>query len=210
MSLEGFSGSIGWNGSRCKTSNQHSVEETPREFAMVVASTDVGHGIGSKGALLCRIVPDMNYFKELTSHTEMQGKRNAVIMGRKTYESIPKQFRPLSNRFNIVLSKTPSSIEQMEGIVISKSSLAEALDAAFSEKDIERVFIAGGGEVYKEAIALPECKTIYFTRILSPSFENADTFFPKISSDEFELIVRGEDQEYKGITFRFEQYRRKN
>ena len=83
---------------------------TARPFHVVVAATKDEMGIGLDGALPWRLPKDMAYFKSITSQVDEPGARNAVVMGRKTWESIPAKFRPLPGRLNVVLSKSaPSS-----------------------------------------------------------------------------------------------------
>ena len=72
-------------------------------FSLVVA-TDLNRGIGLKGDLPWRLKGDLAYFRDLTSKTLDPNKKNVVIMGRTTWDSIPEKFRPLPNRLNIVLS----------------------------------------------------------------------------------------------------------
>jgi dihydrofolate reductase len=76
--------------------------ETRRRINIVVAATPTG-GIGINGQLPWTIPADLKYFKRVTSEAA-PGKQNAVIMGRKTWASIPAKFRPLSDRLNVVLS----------------------------------------------------------------------------------------------------------
>ena len=71
---------------------------------LIVAACGKSFGIGCNGELPWRLRSEMKYFAETTSKTKDPNKRNAVIMGRKTWESIPSKFRPLKNRLNIVLS----------------------------------------------------------------------------------------------------------
>jgi len=74
-------------------------------FKIVVAH-DLNRGIGKNNGLPWHIKEDMRYFKKLSTETSNKKKKNVVIMGRKTYESIPEKFRPLEDRINIILSKT--------------------------------------------------------------------------------------------------------
>ena len=76
-----------------------------RSFSVVVAATSAG-GIGMKGKLPWRLPGDMAFFKRVTSSVADIGKRNAVIMGRRTWASIPAKFRPLPARLNVVLSRS--------------------------------------------------------------------------------------------------------
>jgi dihydrofolate reductase len=75
-------------------------------FHVVVAASENG-GIGVNGQLPWRLKGDMAFFKALTSGTHGPPGRRAVIMGRKTWESIPPSFRPLAGRTNVVLTRDP-------------------------------------------------------------------------------------------------------
>lgn len=100
-----------------------------RPFIVIVAATASSLSIGRHGKLPWRLAQDMLYFKNVTTNTTTKGRMNAVIMGRRTWESIPQKFRPLSNRLNVVLSRNPK-IRQELGIpqeVCVFSSLQEAL-----------------------------------------------------------------------------------
>jgi dihydrofolate reductase len=74
---------------------------------LMVAATSETHGIGIKGTLPWRLRGDMNFFRQLTTHFQEPGMsgKNTVIMGRKTWDSIPSKFRPLPERRNIVLTR---------------------------------------------------------------------------------------------------------
>ena len=115
---------------------------------------------------------DLAMFKRLTV-----GK--SVVMGRKTFESIPPRLRPLPDRENIVLTRNPEI--DIAG-VICVNSLAAAISAATKE-----VFVIGGGQVFEEA--LPVTETIYATEVKA-EFSDADTFFPEISQDEWREFYR--------------------
>jgi len=74
-----------------------------KKLHIVVAATE-SFGIGINGGLPWRIKRDMKFFRDKTSETTDPNKRNAVIMGRKSWESIPPKFKPLTGRLNIVIS----------------------------------------------------------------------------------------------------------
>ena len=137
-----------------------------KKFALVVA-TDSKRGIGIDGSLPWRLKHDMSHFKNLTMG-RTQGK-NAVIMGRKTWESIPEKFRPLPGRINVVMSRNRSYPLPME--TKRASSLDEAL-----EVEADRLFVIGGAEIYSSAIDHDGCESIYVTRI-DKEYE-CDTVFP--------------------------------
>lgn len=129
--------------------------------------------IGKDNKLLWRQKADMQYFKKLT-----QGK--TVLMGKNTYLSLPKAFRPLPNRLNIVIS-SGEPIEIAENLVWY-TSLELALED-LKKKDGE-IMIIGGAQIYKQAIE--KVDTIYATEI--DAILDADTFFPEINPVIFEKI----------------------
>lgn len=112
---------------------------------------------------------------------------NAVIMGRKTWDSVPDRFRPLKGRLNVVLSRSFPS-EPWDGSGSDKepiklTSLTAALEGLSRSRNIGRVFVIGGAEIYKAALEAKETKRILLTRILT-DFE-CDTIFPiKLGEDE--------------------------
>ena len=163
------------------------------EIAIVVAY-DKNRGIGTGGDLPWgRSLPaDLAHFKELTTG-------GAVVMGRKTYESIGG--RPLPNRKNIVLSTG-----EVVGAIGAKN-FAQALQLA-SEEPNQDIFVIGGERVFAEA--LPEVDTIYATEV-DYSFSNADVFFPQINVNQWEEISRTSQKanEQNKYSFDFVEYRRK-
>ena len=91
------------------------------KFAIVVAA-DEQLGIGRNGTLPWKLPAEMARFKRVTSEAP-EGQRNAVIMGRKTYESIPPKFRPLPGWLNIVLSRAPGF--EVENALASHPDVAQ-------------------------------------------------------------------------------------
>ena len=160
----------------------------------IVVAYDKNRGIGTGGDLPWgRSLPaDLAHFKELTTG-------GAVVMGRKTYESIGG--RPLPNRKNIVLSGG-----EVTGAVGAKN-FAQALQFA-SEEPNQDIFVIGGERVFAEA--LPEVDTIYATEV-DYSFSNADVFFPQINVNQWEEISRTSQKanEQNKYSFDFVEYRRK-
>ncbi|PKI59503.1 hypothetical protein CRG98_020134 [Punica granatum] len=144
-------------------------------------------GIGKDGKLPWKLPSDMKFFKELTMGTSEPGKKNAVIMGRKTWESIPSEYRPLAGRLNVVLTRSGSfDIATAENVLIcgSMSSAVELLASSPYCLSIEKVFVIGGGEIYREALNAPQCDTIHITEI-DASIE-CDTFIPMVDTSVFQ------------------------
>ena len=110
---------------------------------------------------------------------------NAVIMGRKTWESLPIRFKPLPNRINVVLSRS-TSLELPDNVLTARN-----LDGALQmleQNDVPHTFVIGGGEVFKEAMRHSDCQRIYLTEIFA-TWE-CNSFFPDWSG-EFEHRFSG-------------------
>ena len=193
-------------------------------FSVVVAAT-LANGIGSKGKLPWSLPQEMARFKQLTTTTDKENKTNAVIMGRKTFESIPPKFRPLRDRTNVVISTQPKQrygvIDPLDFQLIPPPSFPENvhvcgdLNAAIElvesnhlRDTIDNVFVIGGAQVYQEALQHPRCATIHLTQIISPPFE-CDTFFPPIDPVIFELDTTSDTCEEQGVQYKFLKYSRK-
>lgn len=113
---------------------------------------------------------------------------NAVIMGRKTWDSIPVKFRPLKGRLNIVISRSHPERGSAAGVDVEKepvkvSSLAQALECLKTQTQpsagagtAAKAFVIGGAQIYEASLALPEAKRVLLTRVMD-DFE-CDTFFP--------------------------------
>ena len=128
--------------------------------------------IGRNNGLLCHLPADLKHFKLLTiGHT--------IVMGRKTFESLPKGALP--DRTNIVLTR--NSNLSFENCLIY-SSLSEIID---SQKNNDKIFIIGGGEIYRQV--LPFANKLYLTKVHA-TFDDADTFFPEINFSEWEEVSR--------------------
>lgn len=198
---------------------------TPRSFVVVVAAAAGSLGIGKNGALPWRLAGDMAYFKKVTSTPTTPGKINAVIMGRKTWQSIPERFRPLAGRRNVVLSRNPAAREELllpEGVLLA-GSLAEALALLARGQhaaEVDKVFVIGGGSIYKEALGLPSadgaassiepglCEKVLLTSVRAGDgrFDDCDVHFPAIAPEKFKLVSRGPIQEEKGVEYSFDEY----
>ncbi|KAL3839659.1 hypothetical protein ACJIZ3_024250 [Penstemon smallii] len=168
----------------CSSNGCKNTEPTkyPRNYQVVVAATP-DMGIGKDGKLPWKLPGDLKFFKEVTSTTSDPSKRNAVMMGRKTWESIPFKFRPLPGRLNFVLTRSGSSEIATADNVIVCGSIPSALkllaesDSPFSSS-IDKVFLIGGGQILREALNAPECDAIHLTEIKTSI--PCDTFIPPI------------------------------
>lgn len=148
-------------------------------FTVIAAATMVG-GIGYHNDLPWRIPADMRRFKRLTSCVKSEEKFNAIIMGRKTWQSLPT--KPLPDRINIVLTRDKSFSTENAFVV---HSFDEALETASSLA--ETTFVIGGAELYSMALQHPECKRIHLTRVVCHMGSGvepvADVFVPELSPE---------------------------
>lgn len=174
------------------------------ELSIIVA-LDEENGIGKNNSLPWQIKADMKHFKNVTVDTTIGSAQNVVIMGRKTWESLPDKFRPLPNRLNVVLTRD-KEFEVPEN-VLKFDSLSKALFELDSYgKSLKKVFVIGGAQIYLEAINNLNCETLYITHVLAEF--DCDVFFPEFES-RFQEVERSEVHEDNGIKFYFSEYSRK-
>ena len=133
--------------------------------------------LGKNNGLLWRLPEDLKYFKQTTLG-------HAVIMGRKTYESMGK---PLPSRTNIVVTRTPTY--KAEGCkVVESLEGALAYARALTNTGSPELFIIGGADIYAQA--LPHADRLYLTLVDDPG-EGADVFFPEYEKD-FKKVISDE------------------
>jgi dihydrofolate reductase len=159
-------------------------------IALVVAYAVENRAIGVDGGLPWRLPSDMKHFRELTTG-------GTVVMGRRTWESIPERFRPLPERRNMVLSRGPA-----DGFAGAEafSSLPAALAAAG-----ESAFVIGGGQTYAEA--LPLAARVYATEV--DGAVPGDTFFPPLDPASWDRTSLSAPVSENSHTFRIALYERR-
>lgn len=135
-------------------------------FSIVVAVSN-NNGIGYKGTIPWKNREDMTFFRNLTSKTENINKKNAIIMGRITFESIGE--KPLKNRDNFVISR--KKYDNVE----SFTNLDECLSNLMENNEYENIFVIGGQTLYNEAVQHPLCSKIFLNKINTN--ETCDVFF---------------------------------
>lgn len=161
---------------------------------MISIITAIGKNreLGKDNKLLWNIPEDMKRFKALTSHS-------VVVMGRKTFQSLPEKFRPLPNRINIIVSKNlkyrPTSIKHLKEVKVCHS-IEDAIKLATEFN--KRIFIIGGASIYEQGIKYAD--KLYLT-LVDKEFPDADAFFPDYS--EFKKIIFEEKHENDRYSFKF-------
>jgi dihydrofolate reductase/thymidylate synthase len=131
--------------------NDNSQPNPQRTYqAVVIATRDMG--ISIDGKLPWTLPTDQKFFDDITTITSDPGKKNAVVMGRKSWEAIPPENRPLSGRLNIILTRSGTfDIATAENVLLcgSVSSAMELLASSPYCLSIEKVFLTGGGEIFR-------------------------------------------------------------
>lgn len=158
-------------------------------LSIIACISQTNRAIGYQNRLLYHIKSDLTRFRELTTgHT--------IIMGRKTYESLPNGALP--HRRNIVVSR---SMKEMEGCEVYPN-LEAALKAAESPQEI---FIIGGESIYRQSLHV--ARKLYLT-VVDDAPQQADAFFPEINPKEWKLIEK-EMRNENGLSFSFLTYFKK-
>jgi dihydrofolate reductase len=157
----------------------------------LIAAVAENNALGKDNQLLWHLPDDFKRFKNVTTG-------HHIIMGRKTFESFPK---PLPNRTHVIITR--QKYNAPEGSIVV-DSLQKAIDACPKN---EETFIIGGGEIYKQSIGIADKLDI--TKV-HHTFE-ADTFFPEIDLNEWELAsseLHPKDEKHQ-FEFSFQTYLRK-
>lgn len=164
----------------------------------IVCVSAINWGIGKNNGLLFNIPADMKFFRETTKH-------NIVVMGKATYDSLPK--RPLPGRVNVVLWDKATSLDCLDGCITFNAfePLLNFVKILSKEYD---VFICGGASVYK--LFLPYYDEVLVTKVDAEDKE-ATAFFPNLDEDDSycisEELGSGVDN---GLSYKFLKYRRRD
>ena len=169
-----------------------------RSFAAVVAA-DEEWGIGKDGDLAWHLPGDMRWFRDLTTGNPADGGQNTVIMGRKTWDSIPPRFRPLPGRHNVVVSRN-TALSLPEGV-----TLVHSLDEGLRRASDGDVFVIGGGQLYAEALGRSDCDVVYLTAVQG-RFQ-CDTFLPDPTT-WYAPVHRSSMMSDEGVSYQVVTYRR--
>jgi len=155
----------------------------------IVVAHSANRVIGRDGALPWRLPSDLRRFRELTLGS-------TVLMGRRTFESLPDAFRPLPGRRNLVLSSDP-------GYRARGAETFGSLDAALAACEGD-CFVIGGERTYREA--LPRCQRLYATEI--DAEVEGDVLFPELDEAQWRCVDGGERLVENELGFRFTTYER--
>jgi dihydrofolate reductase/thymidylate synthase len=170
------------------------------EVILIAAVVTETNAIGFAGQLPWApgsLPKDMeNFVKETSGH--------AVIMGRKTWDSIPEKFKPFKNRLNIVITNKPLTLQG----TICTQNLIEAIRYANSRA--KKIFIIGGNIIYDNALKMDLCDTLIITYV-DAQIEKYDTIFPRYNRDKWELVEQSPEyfSEKLSANYRICKYNKK-
>ena len=133
-----------------------------KPYLTIVVALDDKNGIGKDNTIPWHIKNDLKFFRYVTTQVTDSNKQNAIIIGRKTYETFPK---PLPNRLNIIVTRQSSLPNTNYSNIICVNSINDAIKCANEKENIENIFIAGGVMIYEEAMKTNLVKHIFLTRI---------------------------------------------
>lgn len=150
----------------------------------LIAAISKNNCIGKNGDVPWHIPEDLEHFKRVTT-----GK--IVLMGRKTWESIPKKYRPLSKRKNIVITR------QSAYVVPEEVEVYETVEAALAAHVGEDMMIVGGGEIYAQTI--DQADVLNITHV--DQEVDGDAFFPKIDSSVWKEVSRNDRDGYAFVVY---------
>ena len=167
---------------------------------IAIVCADKNYGIGYNNQLLISIPEDLKHFSRITSG-------GTVIMGRKTYESLPTS--PLPKRTNLIISHnssgSPDDADIKSPVYVSMEDVKDWLLKKREEKSEEKIAIIGGEQIYKEL--LPYCDLIYITKVFK-AFDAVDAYFPNLDfSQDWEMVFAGDILEYEGIKYQYRRYK---
>ncbi len=177
------------------------------KFSIILA-VDEKNWLWKNNDLAWRISADMKYFKKITTETTDLWKLNAVVMWRKTRESIPSKYRPLPERVNCILSRSIKNDDiwsKIDDFVLYFNSLEHCLSELESKENIENVFIIGWAQLYNSVLDNPMLDKIYLTKVKWDF--NCDVFFDWIPK-EFTVESYTDYENEVGIEYSFWVYER--
>jgi len=161
----------------------------------IIVAMDAKNGIGKDNDLMWHLPIDMKFFKSQTEN-------EIVVMGRKNFESIPERFRPLSNRLNVILTRNKDF--EADGCLVF-NDMADCISTLSNRE--EKIYIIGGGEIYKQSLELDLVEEMYISHVDCEL--DADTFFPIIDEQHWEIKTLQDypKDEKHAYSFAFKYYK---
>lgn len=161
------------------------------------------NGIGLNNKLPWNLSKELLHFKKITSTTNKPEFKNAVVMGRNTWESLPDKSSPLKDRLNVVLTGQKNKFRNYEKCDYITNSIEDSINYLSNLQEIQKIFIIGGEKLYEQVIN--EHTDIIDKLYITEIYENlkCDTFFPNIDEDKFKLMKISNFNEENNLNFRY-------
>lgn len=150
----------------------------------LIAAISENNCIGKENTLPWYLPEDLKRFKKLTTG-------HVVLMGRKTWESIPDKFRPLPNRTNVVITR-------QENYTADGAKIFKTIQEALKTHKNEKIFVIGGGQIYKQTIDLAD--TLHITHV-KKTIDSCDVFFPKIDPEIWKKTEEERHEQFSFVTY---------
>ncbi|MBQ3325914.1 dihydrofolate reductase [Candidatus Saccharibacteria bacterium] len=160
----------------------------------IIAAIGKNRELGQKGQLIWHIPEDLQFFKSTTMG-------HPILMGRKTYESLPKM---LPGRKHFVVTRHPEQIPEKAQSAGASLEIVPDLSQFITKNksSSEEIFVIGGGMIYWEL--MKHCNILYLTEV-DADFKEADTFFPEFDKSKYTREVLGKG-EHNGLKYTFVRY----
>lgn len=177
----------------------------------LILAVDDKNWLWKNNSLAWNIPSDLKYFKEKTSTTKDLAKLNAVIMWRKTWESIPAKFKPLSDRINCIITKSIETNDiwsKIDDFTLYFNSITHCLSELESKENLEEIFVIWWASLYNDFIKwelLNFVEKIYITKVKWDF--NCDVFFDWIP-ENFKVEKYSEEKEENWYIFSFWEYKK--
>jgi len=174
--------------------------------AVLAADRDWGIGKTDQPLPWPRLPGDLAHFRRVTSEAP-DGKRNAVILGRRTWDSPEVAGRPLPKRLNVIVSRR--SFDALPDNAVAATSLGDAIVAAHADATVSTIFVVGGGEIFRQAFEDARLRYVYLTRV-DGRFD-CDIKVPDLDALGFtsDLWDGARDGEDNGVRYRIDRLRRR-
>ncbi|XP_037082966.1 putative dihydrofolate reductase [Pollicipes pollicipes] len=155
-----------------------------RKMNLIVAVASNG-GIGKNNDLPWKLTKEFRYFVNTTRRLEDASKKNAVVLGRKTWESIPPTMRPMKGKINVIVTSQKDFVAEGKDVYVvhSLQEAQELLSTPPLADTVETIWQVGGASLYQEAIEKKLVDKLYLTKIRKEY--DADVFFPKYNEEDF-------------------------
>jgi dihydrofolate reductase/thymidylate synthase len=164
------------------------------------------NGIGLNNKLPWNLSKELLHFKKITATTEKPELKNAVIMGKNTWESLPDKSKPLKDRLNVVLTTKKNKFKNYEKCDYITNSIEDSIKYLTELEEIQRIFVIGGESVYNQVIN--EYTDLIDKMYITEIYENlkCDTYFPEFDNNKFKLMKISKFNEENNHNFRYLVY----